>query len=212
MRYLCLFLVSCVLVSHRGVVGEEGQDLTLPESIFSQVIISAGEYSMVFAFQEFQKHVPPEKRLAALVAIWDHPYADPKDSLTARSRVCAYLSRQRHLNWDSYPPLCLRIHSMLLSTEPNVRAGTWQWLAQEKGPEYVRPLLIAGLSDPDERVRSFAVWKLAQLGDALPLLEEYVRLNRDNPKWEISVPRAKAALEKARGERPNAEKDAAKKP
>ena len=167
---------------------------------------------MVFAFQEFQKHVPPEKRLAALVAIWDHTYADPKDSLTARGRVGGYLSRQRHLNWESYPPLCLRIHSMLLSPEAWVRSAWWQWLAREKGPEYVRPLLIAGLSDPDERVRDFAVWKLVQLGDALPLLEEYVRLNQDNPRWEETVLRAKAAIEKAKLGRPKTEKEGAKKP
>jgi hypothetical protein len=201
------------MANHGGALAQENPESVLLERTFTLFGERGGiEFEYMAAFGEFEEKVPPARRLQTLVAILDNPYREQSASLNARQRVFMYLTRHRELKWESYPPLCLRIHGGLLSPEMSVRNACWQWLALEKGPEYVRPLLIAGLSDPDERVRDFAVWKLVQLGDALPLLEEYVRLNQDNPRWEETVLRAKAAIEKAKLGRPKAEKDGAKKP
>jgi len=213
MRSLSLCLLLCAMANHGGALAQENPESVLLERTFTLFGERGGiEFECMAAFAEFEEKVPPVRRLQTLVVILDNPYREQNASLNARQRVFIYLTRHRELKWESYPPLCLRIHGGLLSPENSVRNASWQWLAEEKGPEYVRPLLIAALLDPSERVRDFAVCELVELGDALALLEEYVRLNQGDGRWKCSVPRAKAAIEKAKLGRPKTEKDGAKKP
>jgi len=213
MRSLPLALVFWAMASHGCSFASEDGKLELPEKLFTDLVRSGGHgdaYGDALAMGAFMVQIPADKRLAALVAILDHPYPDPKDRLIGQGHVGRYLSQHPELKWDSYPPLCLRIHSMLLSAEHGIHCAIW--LGLRKGPEYVRPLLIAALSHPDDEVRGDAVSMLIKLGDAWALLEEYARMNQDCTKYAKSAARARAATEWIKREKTKAKEEGAKKP
>ena len=213
MRSLLVAMVFWAVAGHGFSFASEDRKLNLPEKVFTEFVRGAGHGDALAdscAISNSMGLVPAEKRLLALVAILDHPYPDPKDRLIAQNGVGLYLTQYREVKWETCPPLCLRIHSMLLSAENGIYWAIW--LASQKGPEYVRPLLIAALSHPDEWVRGRAVSRLIQLGDAWALLEEYARMNQDCAKYAGSAARARAATEWIKREKAKTKEEGAKKP
>ena len=128
MRSFTVAVAFWTMGSHGCLLASEDGKLELPQKSFADLVRGGGRgeaYGDALAMGDFMVQIPPDKRLVALVAILDHPYPNPKDRLVAQDHVGRYLSQHPELKWDSYPPLCLRIHSWLLSAEHGIHCAIW---------------------------------------------------------------------------------------